>query len=145
MLICSQPLYKQYWYMRLMQWMWCVQASQVDVECVRVTAMKSLFDLIHVFGLGAFEDPAEPDSDTTTNMEEGEADEETDNSRDLLQASVRSDSSLMEEAKEEQVESGWSKSASKLIEILSSALDSEVSCYSAVFFSCCTSFSQGHE
>ncbi|XP_076461529.1 condensin complex subunit 3-like isoform X2 [Babylonia areolata] len=103
-----------------------MQASQVDVECVRVTAVKSLFDLIHVFGLGAFHDV---DSDTTKNDDnDDDADRtvDSDSSRDLMQTTVQSEAAVtMEIEGGEHSESGWSKTASNLIAILTSALDSE--------------------
>jgi hypothetical protein len=95
------------------------------MDNVRITAVKSLFDLIHVYGLGAFEDCADTSSGKD---EEGN---ENDNSRDLLEdTSVESESETSkteeESTKGEHSESSWSKTASSLISILSSMLDSEV-------------------
>ncbi|KAK7111031.1 condensin complex subunit 3-like [Littorina saxatilis] len=105
-----------------------MQASQVDVECVRVTSVKSLFDLIHVYGLGAFEDSSEAQTGATDDTKDNN-DDENDNSRDLLENSQESETSATEGEGEggegEHSESGWSKAASNLITILSSTLDSE--------------------
>ncbi|XP_025095867.1 condensin complex subunit 3-like isoform X2 [Pomacea canaliculata] len=99
-----------------------MQASQVDVECVRSTALKSLFDLIHIYGLGAFVDG----HDT---HKKGSVDDSADNSRDLMDSKVE-DTEDFQKADDEQVkrdysESGWSKTAGNLVAILSSLLDSE--------------------
>ena len=98
----------------------------MDVECVRVTAVKSLFDLIHVYGLGAFEDAADDKDHTNGNDNNGD---DTNSSRDLLETTAEGQASSLEgdSNKGEHSESGWSKTASNLIAILSSTLDSEVS------------------
>ncbi|KAL8613334.1 hypothetical protein ACOMHN_052573 [Nucella lapillus] len=107
-----------------------VQASQVDVECVRVTAIKSLFDLIHVFGLGAFQDADNDDTKTDNNDDNNsDSDQTMDNndSKDLMQTTMQSEPGDKEGEGEggEHCQSGWSKTASNLIAILTSALDSE--------------------
>ena len=85
-----------------------------------MTAIKSLFDLIHVYGLGAFEDAAEDEchNSDSENDKSSEAVERSDEGRDnRLEA---------ESGAAEHSQSGWSKAASSLIAILSSTLDSEV-------------------
>lgn len=109
-----------------------LQASQVDVECVRITAVKSLFDLVHIYGLSAFEDA---DTPTTTNDKKNE--DENDSSRDLMEntegesrdlmedTQVENGTSIAERNKGEHSETSWSKTATNLISILSSMLDNE--------------------
>ena len=92
----------------------------MDVECVRMTAIKSLFDLIHVYGLGAFEDAAEDECHNS--------DSENDKSSEAVGRSGEGQDSRLEgeSVAAEHSQSGWSKAASSLIAILSSTLDSEV-------------------
>ena len=92
----------------------------MDVECVRMTAIKSLFDLIHVYGLGAFEDAAEDECHNS--------DSENDKSSEAVERSGEGQDGRLEgeSVAAEHSQSGWSKAASSLIAILSSTLDSEV-------------------
>ena len=88
----------------------------MDVECVRVTAVKSIFDIIHIHGLGAFVDEAVASFSGRDDCKgvDDEGDKTTDidgNFSDIVQA-----------------EACWSKTASNLILILSSMLDNEVCC-----------------
>ncbi|KAK7466706.1 hypothetical protein BaRGS_00037193 [Batillaria attramentaria] len=98
-----------------------MQASQVDVECVRTTAVKSLFDLVHIYGLGAFEDGPEGERGK-------DAENSADSSRDLMESRLEEDDTVAQESEEESssnAQKGWSKTASNMIAILSSLLDSE--------------------
>ncbi|XP_059149025.1 condensin complex subunit 3-like [Physella acuta] len=94
-----------------------LQASQVDTQQVRSTALKSVFDIVHVYGLDAFSD-----ADTSCDQSGGNNTEE-----ELSKSMSRNSRPKSAQECSEDSRRGWSESASKVIAILSTALDLESS------------------
>ncbi|KAK3582660.1 hypothetical protein CHS0354_001712 [Potamilus streckersoni] len=84
-----------------------MQASKIDVQGVRITALQVLFDLLHSFGLDIIQDQEENQSEETLN-----------------QSSVNT-TSVLEDENQLKKDDDRSALASKLVAIICSFLDSE--------------------
>lgn len=98
----------------------------MDTQQVRSTALKSVFDIVHVYGLDAFSD-----ADTSCDQSGGNNTEE-----ELSKSMSRNSRAKSAQECSEDSRRGWSESASKVIAILSTALDLEVFNKTCFLFFC---------
>ncbi|CAG5128202.1 unnamed protein product [Candidula unifasciata] len=107
-----------------------LQAAQMDTQLVKATALKSVFDLVHVFGLDAFSDEDTSVSKETSINGEVKDHEELDNTEEQQNVTMNSageDADTTKENLNENDRKGWTETAGKVIAILSSFLDNESS------------------
>ncbi|BFZ07082.1 hypothetical protein BsWGS_10121 [Bradybaena similaris] len=104
-----------------------LQAAQMDTQLVKATALKSVFDLVHVFGLDAFSDEDTSickETSTNSEMKDHEEVENTEEQQDVTTNSVCEDGDT---SKNLNGKKEWTATASKVIAILSAFLDNESS------------------
>lgn len=105
-----------------------LQAAQMDTQLVKATALKSVFDLVHVFGLDAFNDEDTSvckESSTNSEMKDHEVDN-TAEQQDVTANFVCEDADTSKKNLNEN-DKKWTATASKVIAILSAFLDNESS------------------
>ncbi|XP_013389850.1 condensin complex subunit 3-like [Lingula anatina] len=100
-----------------------IQVSQVDQETVKITALKVIFDLLHIFGLEAFD--VQENENTTQDI-----DQTKDSNSDSRVTQENSEVSVVEGEEKEEEADDQSKNtsiAASLVTILLGLLDSESS------------------
>ena len=98
----------------------------MDQEAVKVTALQVLFDLLHTFGLDAFQ--VDQNADQSTMIEDTTKQPESVDGDNLDGSNVTDDyeEDRARQQQQEEEETAVPHTASSLLSILSSLLDSEV-------------------
>ena len=103
----------------------------MDTQLVRTTAMKCIFDIIHVYGFDAFNDETdvteqEPSQSQVASQVE---DSRVENATEIINSSVATvneTTGMNTKGGVTTDRTGWSETANKIVTILSSSLDNEV-------------------